>query len=105
MTKDQYFEMCEQLDTTPVESEIPIDSSDFPIEVQLALTIYRMLRDEWEFMAGNYLGKNLNNILDIFDIYDITKKDKRFYLELINLIDSIRATEIRKTKTSEKPAT
>ena len=105
MTKEQYFDMCEQLGTEPVESEIPVDSSDFYIEVQLALTIYRMLRDEWEFMAGNYLGKNLSNILDIFDIYEIEQKDKKFYLELINLIDSIRANEIRKTKTPEKPAT
>ena len=105
MTKDQYLEMCEQLGTTPDPKEMPVEYEDFYIEVQLALNIYGVLRDEWEYMAGNYLGKNLNGILDLFTLYEIEQQDKRFYLELIHIIDSIRIEEIRKSKATQKPAT
>ena len=100
MTKEQYFEMCETLGSSPVESEIPVEFSDFPDEVQLALSIYRVLRDEWEYMNGNYLGKNLNGIFELFTVYEIEQKDKRYYLELIHIIDSVRIDEIRKTNKS-----
>lgn len=105
MTKEQYFDMCEQLGSEPVESEIPVEFEDFAMEVQLALSIYRMLRDEWEYMNGNYLGKNLNGIFELFDVYDVDPKDKKFYLELIHMIDSTRIDEIRNSKPTEKPAT
>lgn len=105
MTKEQYFDMCEQLGSEPIESEIPVEFDDFAMEVQLALSIYRMLRDEWEYMNGTYLGKNLNGIFELFDVYDIDPKDKKFYLELIHMIDSTRIDEIRNSKPTEKPAT
>lgn len=104
MSKEQYFDMCEQLGNEPVDSEIPIEFDDFPLEAQTALSIYKVLRDEWEYMAGNYLGKNLNGIFEVFDVYNIEASDKRFYLELIHMIDSIRIEEIRKQQPKEKPA-
>lgn len=100
MTKEQYFEMCETLGSKPSESEIPVEFSDFPDEVQIALSIYRILRDEWEYMNGTYLGKNLNGIFDLFEVYDIQLQDKKYYLELIHIIDSVRIDEIRKTNKS-----
>ena len=100
MTKEQYFEMCETLGSEPLESETPVEFDDFPDEVQMALSIYRVLRDEWEYMNGNYLGKNLNGIFDLFDVYDLDPKDKKYYLELIHIIDSVRIAEIRKTNKS-----
>lgn len=105
MTKEQYFEMCEQLGTEPVDAEIPVEFDDFAMEVQTALSIYRMLRDEWEFVNGSYLGKNLNGIFELFDVYDIDVKDKKFFLEMIHIIDSVRLDEIRKSKPTQKPAT
>jgi len=105
MTKQQYFDMCEQLGAEPVEGEIPVEFDDFAMEVQLALSIYQMLRDEWEYINGNYLGKNLNGIFELFDVYDVDRKDKKFYLELIHMIDSTRINEIRNSKQTEKPAT
>ena len=98
MTKEQYFEMCETLRSEPIESEIPVEFEDFPPEVQLALSIYKQMRDEWEYMGGNYLGKNLNGIFELFEVYGVETEDKRYYLELIHNIDSIRIIEIRKTK-------
>lgn len=105
MTKEQYFEMCEQLGTEPVEEEIPVEFDDFAMEAQLAISIYSKLRDEWEYINGNYLGKNLNGIFDLFDVYEVDQKDKKFYLELIHIIDSTRIDEIRKSKPIQKPAT
>ena len=105
MTKEQYFDMCEQLGSEPVESEIPIEFDDFALELQCALSIYKILRDEWEFIGGNYLGKNINGIFEVFDAYDINRLDRRFYLELIHIIDQVRIEEIRKQKQNqEKPA-
>ena len=105
MTKEQYFDMCDQLGSEPVESEIPVEFDDFAMEVQLALSIYRMLRDEWEYMNGTYLGKNLNGIFELFDVYEVNPRDKKFYLELIHMIDSTRIDQIRNSKPTEKPAT
>ena len=59
VTKETYFEMCELMGNEPIEEEIPIEYDDFPIEVQQAFAVYRMLRDEWDTMNGVYLGKTL----------------------------------------------
>lgn len=105
MTKEQYFEMCEALNSEPIEEEIPIEFSDFPQEVQLLLLIYRMLRDDWDYMNGNYIGKDMSNIFDILKIYEIPFEDTRFYLELLYLIDSVRKQEIAKQKKNEPKPT
>jgi len=96
MTKEQYFEMCETLGSEPVEEEIPVEYDDFPDEVQLAISIYRLMRDEWEYMGGTYTGKNFNGIFELFKVYEIHALDKRYYLELIHIIDGIRIQETRK---------
>lgn len=104
MTKEQYYELCEAMGSEPVDSEIPVEIDDFYTEVQEALLIYRILRDEWEYVGGNYLGKNINGIFEIFDAYGVSKCDRKFYLELIHIIDSVRIEEIRKTKPKAEPA-
>lgn len=104
MTKEQYYEMCETLGNEPNDEEIPVDLSDFYPEAQVLIHIYHMLRDEWEFVGGNYLGKNLNGILDLFDVYDVDKCDKRLYLEIIHILDQVRIEFIRKRNAQEKPA-
>ena len=71
MTKDTYFEMCEALGSEPVESEIPVEFDDFPFEVQQAFNAYRMLRDEWDFMNGNYLGKSLIGVKDVLEATEV----------------------------------
>jgi hypothetical protein len=90
MTRDQYFEMCEALGTEPVEEEIPVEMEDFPTEVQEAIGVYYKLRDEWDTFNGNYMGKSYVGLSDIFDILDIEKKDRKFILEWISVMDSTR---------------
>lgn len=104
MTKQQYFDLCEAMGSEPVESEIPVEYDDFAAEVQLGMNIYRILRDEWEYIGGNYLGKNINGIFEVFEAFDIDPADKKFYLELIHTIDSVRIEEIKKQKPKQEPA-
>jgi hypothetical protein len=104
MTKDQYFEMCETMGSDPIESEIPVEFEDFPIEVQQAFNAYRMLRDEWDTMNGNYLGKSLIGVKDVLEATEIEQSEQKFIIMLIRMIDAVRSDEINNKKKMEKPA-
>ena len=98
MTKDTYFEMCEALGSEPLENEIPVEYDDFPVEVQEAIRIYNNLQDNWDYMGGNYIGKNLNGFKDILSIFEVDPQDYRAVYELIMRIDRIRAKSIQDSK-------
>lgn len=98
MTKDAYFDMCEALGSEPVDSEIPVDFEDLYIDVQEALGIYQKLKDEWDTMNGNYMGKSYNGILDIFTILEVPKEDHKTLLDLISIIDRHRSKAISDAK-------
>ena len=104
MTKEIYFEMCEALGNEPIELEIPIEFDDFPIEVQQAFNAYRMLRDEWDTMNGNYLGKSFIGIKDVLEATEIEPSEQKFIIMLIRMIDTVRSDEINNKKKMEKPA-
>ena len=104
MSKDQYFEMCEALGNDPVESEIPIEFDDFPLEVQQAFNAYRMLRDEWDTMSGSYLGKSLIGIKDVLEATEIDPSEQKFIIMLIRIIDNVRSEEINNKKKTQEPA-
>ena len=103
MTKDHYFEMCEALGTEPAESEVPIEIEDFPVEVQQAFGVYRMLRDEWDTMSGIYLGKSLIGITEVLSATEIDAVDHKFITMLVRSIDVVRAQEINSKKADQKP--
>lgn len=105
MTKDQYYEMCEALGTEPIEEEVPVELEDFPIEMQQAFSVYRMLRDEWDSMSGVYLGKSLIGITEVLSATEIELQDTKFITMLVRLIDYVRAEEINSKKANQKPAT
>lgn len=104
MTKHQYFEMCEMLGNEPIESEVPVEFEDFPLEVQQAFNVYRMLRDEWDTMNGNYLGKSLIGIKDVLEATEIEQSDQKFIIMLIRMIDNVRSDEINNKKKTQEPA-
>jgi hypothetical protein len=104
MTKDIYFEMCEALGNEPVESEIPVEFDDFPLEVQQAFNAYRMLRDEWDTMSGSYLGKSLIGIKDVLEATEVDPFEYKFIIMLIRLIDNVRSEEINNKKKTQEPA-
>lgn len=103
MTKETYFEMCEALGNEPVESEIPVDFEDFPLEVQQAFSVYKMLRDEWDTMNGLYLGKSLIGIKDILEATEVEPDEHKLITMLVRMIDSVRAEEINRKEQNKKP--
>jgi len=102
MTKEAYFEMCESLGSEPIDSEIPLDYNDLPVDAQEALQMYNKLRDEWDGFNGIYLGKNYAGILDIFNILDVPVEDRRTMFELINMIDLHRKNAIAEQREATK---
>lgn len=94
MTKATYFEMCEALGSEPLDEEIPIEYDDFCLEVQEALAMYNKLRDEWDTVNGNYMGKNYSGILDIFTILEVPVEDHKTLFNLIGIIDQHRSKAI-----------
>ena len=97
-----YFEMCEALGNDPVESEIPVELDDFPLEIQELLNIYRFLKDEWEPMNATYMGKNFVGILEVFDIFEVPKADRQTYMSLLYSIDAIRSEQIKKQQANKQ---
>ncbi len=102
VTKDTYFEICEQLGSEPIEDEIPIEFEDFPNELQQALSVYFKLRDEWDSFSGNYLGKSFTGLSDILDIYQVSFESRQEILDWINLIDRARSKCIKDSRPKEK---
>jgi len=103
VTKDTYFEMCELMGTEPIDSEIPVEYDDFPIEVQQAFAVYRMLRDEWDTMNGVYLGKTLIGVKDVLEATEVEPEDYKFIIVLVRMIDQVRSDEINSKRNAEKP--
>lgn len=104
MTKEHYFEMCEALGSEPVESEIPVDMEDFPEEVQQAFQIYYLLKDIWDTMGGNYLGKDTSVLFQFFDLYDIEKPNRLLIVGLIQQMDYARSKLISQKQKSKEPS-
>lgn len=92
MTKDSYFEMCEMLGEEPIESEIPLELSDFPELVQQCFVMYGILSDNWDSMGGNYLGKDYSIVFKLFDIYQVSDpSEKLLSLDFMQHIDNVRS--------------
>ncbi len=100
MTKEAYFEMCEMLGSEPLAEEIPVEYDDLLVDVQEALDIYYKLRDEWDTMNGNYLGKNYAGLGDILEILEIPREDRKTLFNLIGLIDRHRREVLSEHKKS-----
>lgn len=98
MTKETYFEMCEMMGSEPIKEEVPVEYDDLLVDVQEALSIYSKLRDEWDTMNGNYLGKSYAGINDIFNILEVPVEDRKTLFNLLGIIDSIRSTILAENK-------
>jgi len=104
MTKSQYFEMCEMLGSEPKDSEIPIEFDDLSTELQEALQIYSNLQDCWDYMGGNYIGKNFNYIETVFKFYNVEPENYKTMYELLMTIDRIRTKQIQDSKPKDPKA-
>lgn len=84
---------------------MPLDSSDFPEEVQVAFFIFSLLPDYWEGMSGTYMGKVWGGVDYLFNLYEIDNvKTIFFFMKLYEgIIIKHRAEESdRKRKAEER---
>ncbi len=92
MTKDTYFDLCEQLNSEPLDDEIPIEIEDLPYEVQQAWKIFDLLPDRFDSFSGNYYGKDLSSLLNYFSLFDIIEKIS--IVTIIQIFDFYESKEI-----------
>jgi len=59
---------------------MPLETSDFPSEVQVAFFIFSFLEDNWEGMSGSYMGKNWGNIEYLFNLYEVQEPKTTLYI-------------------------
>lgn len=78
---------------------MPLETSDFPYEVQVAFFIFSLLEDRWDGMSGSYMGKNWSNIEYFLDLYDI--EEKRTTIYILKMYEAI-IVEYRVNKAEKK---
>lgn len=98
MTKEAYLEMCEQLGTIPVPSEIPVEYSDFPEEIRTALDIWQILPNNIESFSGTYYGKHLTGLTEILELFDVPQVDRRFYITMLHKINELQLARYQSKK-------
>ena len=50
---------------------MPLETSAFPAEVQVAFFIFDLLSDRWDGMSGTYLGKDWSSIDFLLNLYEV----------------------------------
>ena len=66
---------------------MPLDTSDFPVEVQVAFFIFTLLEDNWDGMSGTYLGKFWGNLQYLFELHEV--EEKVVTLRIMKMYESI----------------
>lgn len=96
MTKEAYLEMCSQLGTNPVESEIPVELGDLPFEVQQAYHIYSILPEKTDTFNNRFLGKSLEYAPTMMELMNIDDKVEVF--KVLLLIDPLERAEVNRKR-------
>jgi len=105
MDKKKYLMMCEQLNKTPVPSEIPASFEDFPKPVRDAILIYSILPDVWEGFGGTFLGKDYSILPYLaHEVYGIENHSQlmQFLIIINNIVSKNRAEKQRQEKAKSK---
>ena len=90
--------------TEPDPEKMPLDSSDFPGEVQVAFFVFGLLPDRWDGMSGTYLGKDWSSFEQIVDIYEIEDKKSTLLFSKMyeNIVVTYKAEEAEKKRKAEQ---
>jgi hypothetical protein len=96
MTKDKYFNLCEQMGEEPNPDKIPPGIEDFPLDVQKAMVIFNKLGDKVQADIG-YLGKDYTAVPMYMNVHEV--ENKLIFLETIARLD---AAVIEKSATEMK---
>lgn len=104
MDIEKYLLICEQLGQQPDPAKMPLDSADFPVEVQVAFFMFALLSDSWDGMSGTYLGKDWSPIESLFNIYEVEYRKSIFYFMKVyeTTIVQYRAEEAERKRKAEE---
>ena len=82
---------------------MPLDSSSFPEEVQVAFFVFSLLPDYWEGMSGTYMGKQWSGLDYIFELYNIDNPKTIFFFMKIyeGILIQYRAEQSDKKRKAE----
>ena len=87
MDVEKYLRICEQLGQIPDPAKMPLESSAFPEEVQVAFFMFDLLSDRWDGMSGTYLGKDWSTCLQLFEVYEVEDtKNTIFFMKLYEAV-------------------
>ena len=83
---------------------MPLETSDFPSEVQVAFFIFGFLEDNWEGMSGTYLGKKWNNIEYLFRLYQVQEQTTILYIMKLweNILVEYKAQKAERKKKADE---
>jgi hypothetical protein len=87
MTKEAYFKMMEELQSEPVDSEIPIELQDFAPEIQQIMELYAALSDRISDSTGIYMGKLLEGLPFLLQVFCFAL-DTQYVLEILAHIEA-----------------
>ena len=78
---------------------MPLTSSDFPLEVQVAFFIFSFLDDRWDTYTGAYMGKDWANIEYLFKLYSV--EEPKVILYILKLYEGL-IVEYKAKKAEQK---
>lgn len=96
MTKETYYEMCEQMGTNPEDGEVPISYDELLTQTQKSLLLFEHCQDRWDSNNGSYLGKDLNNIEFLLNLLDVDKSSWLDTINMLNITINYRVTSVNK---------
>ena len=83
---------------------MPLESSAFPAEVQVAFFVYNYLSDVWDGASGAYLGKDWSHIDTLFKLFEI--EDQKVVLYFMKTYEGViikdRAEEQERKRKAEE---
>jgi len=89
----------------PDPAKMPLDSSAFPEDVQVAFFMFTLLSDKWEGTSGSYMGKDWAHCPHIFEVYGIEDPQTTMYFmkmyEML-LVNHRAAAQEERRKQSER---
>jgi len=83
MTREAYLDMCAQLNSEPIEEEIPVELADMPEEVLDAYHVYNVLPEKFDSFNGNYYGRSIELAPALIKFMDLSPEREIFKLVLI----------------------
>ena len=81
---------------------MPLEASDFPLEVQSAFFIYELLPDRWDGMQGLYLGKDWSALEYLMNLYDI--ECPRETIKMLKIYETTVIKKIMKEREQKQKA-